>query len=334
MYSLNLKDNEVRVRAVDLHFNQGMKQKEVATLLSVRTNTLSDFLSRKTWGDWWASEGVGLLRGESYTGTSYYGKGPKMLSLDIETAPILGSVWGLWQQNVGLSMINADWYILSWSAKWFGEPEVLYEDKRDSWDDNDDSTLLKGIWKLLDEADIIITQNGKKFDAKKLNARFILNGMTPPSSYKHVDTLQIAKRHFGFTSNKLEYMTDKLCKVYKKLKHGQFPGFELWKQCLLGNMEAWDEMKEYNIHDVLSLEELYVTLRPWMNTHPNINVYYEDLEVRCSCGSQALEHNGYAYSNLSKFDRFQCTDCGSEVRGRVNLLPKDKRQSLMMNVGS
>ena len=253
MYSLNLKDNGVRIRAVDLHFNQGMKQKEVAALLDIRANTLCNFLSRQTWGDWWEEEGEALLRGDSYTGLSYYGKGPKMLSLDIETAPILGSVWGLWQQNVGLSMINADWYVLSWSAKWFGETEVLYEDKRESWRTDDDSELLKGIWKLLDEADIIITQNGKKFDVKKLNARLIQNGMS---------------------------------------------------------------------------------LRPWMNTHPNINIYYEDLAVRCSCGSQNLEHNGYAYTNLSKFDRFQCQDCGSEVRGRVNLLPKDKRQSLMMNVGS
>ena len=178
----------------------------------------------------------------------------------------------------------------------------------------------------------IVTQNGKKFDAKKLNARFIMNGMKPPSSYKHVDTLQIAKRHFGFTSNKLEFMTDKLCKVYKKLQHGKFPGFELWKQCLLGNMDAWDEIQEYNIHDVLSLEELYVILRPWMNNHPNINLYYEDYSIRCSCGSTNLEHNGYAYTNLSKFDKFQCQDCGSEVRGRVNLLTKEKRDTLRMNV--
>ena len=49
----------------------------------------------------------------------------------------------------------------------------------------------------------------------------------------------IAKECFGFTSNKLEYMTDKLCKKYKKLKHGKYAGFELWKECLHGNMDAW-----------------------------------------------------------------------------------------------
>lgn len=96
---------------------------------------------------------------------------------------------------------------------------------------------------MLDEADIVITQNGRKFDQKKLNARFILNGFKPPSSYKHIDTLVIARKHFGFTSNKLKYMTDKLCTKYKKLDHSKFPGMELWRECLKGNSEAWTEME-------------------------------------------------------------------------------------------
>lgn len=109
---------------------------------------------------------------------------------------------------------------------------------------------------MLDEAEIVITQNGKKFDQKKLNARFILNGFQPPSSYKHIDTLCIARKHFGFTSNKLSQLTDKLCKKYKKLSHNNFPGFELWQECIKGNIEAWNEMEKYNRQDVLSLEEL------------------------------------------------------------------------------
>jgi hypothetical protein len=57
-------------------------------------------------------------------------------------------------------------------------------------------------------------------------------------------------------------MTDKLCTTHKKKRHAKFPGFELWRECLAGNHEAWDEMREYNIDDVLSLEELYLVMRP------------------------------------------------------------------------
>ena len=258
---------------------------------------------------------------------------PKMLTIDIETAPILANVWGLFQQNVGLSMIHQDWYVLSYCAKWAGpNGDIYYEDKRDSFNTEDDSTLLKGIWKLLDEADIVTGQNSVRFDTKKLNARFLLNGMPPPSSYRQIDTLQMAKKSFGFTSNKLEYLTDKLCKKYKKLKHGKYAGFELWKQCLAGNMDAWREMEEYNIHDVLSTEELYTILRPWTKNHLNLNVYNESEEVVCSCGHTEWEHSGYHYTNAAKFDKFKCTSCGAENRGKVNLLPKSKRESLRSNL--
>lgn len=148
---------------------------------------------------------------------------PKLLFLDIETAPIEAHVWSLWDNNVSLNQITSDWSILSWAAKWQGSSKVIYEDVRNQKNKRDDSKILKQIWQLMDDADIIVGQNSKRFDVKKLNARFIINGMKPPSSYRQIDTMVQAKKMFGFTSNKLEYMTDKLCKKYKKLKHKKFP---------------------------------------------------------------------------------------------------------------
>lgn len=255
---------------------------------------------------------------------------PKVLLVDIETAPVLGYVWGLWDQNVGINQIKTDWYILSWSAKWFNESEVMYEDQRNASNIEDDSKLLKGIWKLLDEADVIIWQNGRNFDHKKLNARFILNGMQPPSSYKHIDTLEIAKKHFGFTSNKLEYMSSKLCNKYKKQNHKQFPGFEMWKECMAGNPAAWKAMEKYNKYDVLALEELYTKLRPWDNS-VNFNVWSESTVNTCKCGSQSFQKRGFTTTNTGKFQKYRCTECGSETRSRENVLSKDKRKSLRVS---
>jgi len=256
----------------------------------------------------------------------------RILVFDIETAPNVAYTWGMWQQNIGLNQFVDEWYVLSWSAKWIGNDEVMYDDKRDSWNTQDDKELLEGMWKLLDEADIVVTQNGKKFDVKKLNARFVINGFKPPSSYKHIDTLVIAKRHFGFTSNKLEYMTNKLCTKYKKLDHGKFAGMKLWTECLKGNPEAWDEMEEYNKYDVLSLEELAFILAPWSNQMPNMDMYHSSLDNKCFCGSTEWEPSGFGYTNLSKFAKHTCTNCGAERRSKVNLLPKIKRETLRMNV--
>lgn len=257
--------------------------------------------------------------------------GPRVLLFDIETAPILAHTWDIWQQDIALNQIKSDWHILSWSAKWLDDPptKVMYQDQRNAKDISDDKKLLEGIWKLLDEADIVITQNGKSFDVKKLNARFIINGFQPPSSYKHIDTKILAKRYFAFTSTRLEYMTAKLNTKYKKLSHSKYPGFSLWLNCLAGNKDAWKEMEKYNKHDVLSLEELYHKLAAW-DSSINFNIYHDDENHVCSCGHDKFRNKGYAYTSSGKYRRYQCLKCGKETRGKENLLTKEKRKSLHM----
>ncbi len=257
--------------------------------------------------------------------------GPKVLILDIETAPVLGYVWGLWENNLGLNQVKSDWFVLAWAAKWLGQTEVMYMDQRKAKNMEDDTNILKGIWDLMDEADVIITQNGKNFDIKKLNARFIIQGFKPPSSFKQIDTCRIAKKHFGFTSNKLEYMSDKLCKKYKKLKHEKFSGFEMWRECLAGNIEAWREMQKYNTYDVLSLEELYYKLIPWSDDNVNFNAYSDSIKTLCRCGKSDWVKNGYFYTAVSKFQRLKCKACGYETRDRKNLLSPVKKASLRVN---
>ena len=253
---------------------------------------------------------------------------------DVETLPILAHCWSLWENNISLNQIEKDWSILSWSAKWLDAPEeeIMYQDQRGIKDINDDSKLLKGIWDLLDEADVVITQNGKRFDVKKLNARFILNGFQPTSSFRHIDTQEIAKRHFAFTSNKLAYMTDKLCVKYKKLTtHGEFVGHQLWTECMKGNLDAFNEMEKYNKYDVLSLEELYKKLIPWDGNRINFNLYSDSLEAECKCGSKEFAKNGFVFTNTAKFQRLKCKSCGCGSRENINLLSKEKRNSLKRN---
>lgn len=258
-------------------------------------------------------------------------QGPKILILDIETSPCLGYVWGLWENNVALNQVYKDWSVLSWAAKWLGDPpdKVMYMDQRHE-PIEDDSKILKGIWKLLNEADIVVTQNGKSFDQRKLQARFLLNGMKPPSTYRHIDVKILAQKHFALISHKLEYMTDKLCVKYKKLKkHGKFEGFEMWKECLKGNVKAWKEMEKYNKYDVLSLEELYTKLIPW-DTSVNFSVYSDRPISVCSCGKRYEEvKNRFVFTNTGKFQKFRCPRCGSETKGRKNLLTPEKRKSLL-----
>ncbi len=257
---------------------------------------------------------------------------PKVLILDIESSPLKSYTWSLFNNFVALNQVNAEWFLLSYSAKWLGEDEIFYDDMRGKVDSEDDTHLLAQLWQLLNDADIVVGQNSKRFDTKKINARFIMNGYKPPSSYKQIDTLEIAKRHFAFTSNKLEWLSDKLNQNYKKLSHSNFAGFELWKGMLEDNIDAWEECEDYNKHDVLATEELYLTLAPWDSKHPNFNLYHHESEHICRCGSKNVVRHGYAYTGKSKFQRWRCEDCGAESRDSINLFDKEKRKSLHLNI--
>lgn len=254
-------------------------------------------------------------------------KKAKILFIDIETAPLMGCLWSLWQNGIGLNQLQSDWYILSFTAKWADSEELIYMDKRDSYDNEDDSAMLEKIWELLDEADFVCGHNTKRFDVKKIFSRFLLNGMTRPSAFRHIDTLLIAKSLFAFTSNKLEYLTDKLCTRYKKSTHGKFSGFALWSECLKGNQEAWEEMEEYNKLDVLSNQELYEILMPWDSKLPNFDLYVDGLLDM----SEWVE-DGFHYTNLGKYQRYRHLVTGQQRRGRKNLLSQEKREMLLANI--
>lgn len=259
-------------------------------------------------------------------------KGARVLLIDIETAPILAYVWSLWKQNVGLNQINNEWYILSYCAKWLGEPEVTYQDIRDT--PHDDSSLMQPLWDLLNEADIIIGQNGKAFDMPKIQARLIMAGHLPPRPYKVIDTMLMAKQQFRFTSNKLEWMTGETAGLTteRKSKHSKFPGFMLWAECLKGNPEAWDEMKEYNIPDVTSMEELYLKLRPWYVGHPNMAVYVDSDKIACpKCGSHDVEQDGFTFTQVGKYELYKCGNCGGFSRGRYTRNSTSVRKALLSN---
>jgi hypothetical protein len=246
---------------------------------------------------------------------------PKVLVMDVETSPIIAYVWELKDITVALNQIKQDWAVLAWGAKWLNEPasKVMYEDQRGRADKYNDKQLLQNLWKLLDEADVVITQNGQSFDGPRLNARFIFHGMKPPSPYKHLDTYRIVRQVAKFTSNKLEYLTDKLCSKYKKVTHGKFPGMTLWKECLAGNLAAFEEMKRYNVLDVLSTEELYNKIKPWKPARMPDTHYVPAKSPRCgTCGEYALQKRGHIVSKKGIHQRYQCHKCGIwTVGGKV-----------------
>ena len=111
----------------------------------------------------------------------------KILLLDIETSPNVAHVWGIWQQNVGLSQLLESSYTMCYSAKWLGEKDVYF----DSVHQSSSKSMLEGIHGLLEDADAVCHYNGTKFDMPTLNKEFLLHKMTPPPPMKQIDLLRV-----------------------------------------------------------------------------------------------------------------------------------------------
>lgn len=232
--------------------------------------------------------------------------------IDIETAPNLGWVWGMWEQNV--IQFEKSWYMLSFSYKWLGEKRATTHALPDypgyERAPENDKALVKELWAVLNEADIVIAHNGDKFDLKKSNARFIAHGLNPPSPYKSIDTLKIARRHFKFDSNKLDNLGAYLG-VGRKVLH---TGVRLWFGCMRGEPRSWRLMRRYNAGDVQLLERVYLKLRPWATGHPNLNNYTR--AGACpTCQSSHTQRRGFYATKTGQRPRIQCMDCGAWSHG-------------------
>lgn len=257
----------------------------------------------------------------------------KTLTIDIETAPLESYHWRLWDENISLDQIRVEWTVLSYCAKWLGKDRVLYADTggRGVRKVRDDKGVLREIRELLDEADIVVAQNGNSFDIKKINARLLMQGFGPYSPIRCVDTKLAAQRYFGFTSNKLEWLAKHLTETPKS-SHKEFPGFELWAEVLKDNPRAWAEMKRYNKADVVATENLYLRLRPWIADHPNMGIYSDVERPLCThCGSDHVIVSKHRISRKqqSAYIQYVCRECGGYSRGKAMQTPLSKRRTML-----
>lgn len=253
-------------------------------------------------------------------------EGAKILLFDIETTPMEVFVWGLFgNKYIDHKNVIKDWNVLSWSAKWLFDSNVISDIQTPKEAINrDDKRVLEGIWDLINQADIVIAHNGDRFDIKKLNTRFYLNEYKPPSPFRSIDTLKVIKKSFAFSSNRLDYIA-KLIQNKGKIE----TNFKLWTDCLEGQSDALNKMLAYNEEDVRLLEEVYLEIRPWIKPHPNIGVHC-DGSVCPNCGSEDIEDNGKYYTtNTNKYQSFRCNNCGALSRSIDSQLSLDARKELM-----
>jgi hypothetical protein len=232
---------------------------------------------------------------------------PRIAFYDLENSPSLGWYYDRYKEG-NIVADEQDWFMLSFAWQWADEKKVHVKALCDypgyAKNKTDDSPLIKDLWKLFDEADVLIAHNGDRFDRRKSNSRFLGCGLPPPSPYKTVDTLKVARRQFMQGSNSLQSLGTFLG------LGGKLPttGWHTWRGCIDGDPKAWGTIKRYNKRDVSLLRSVYERLLPWIPNHPDMRVYTGKASCR-NCGSHHLQMRGEDRTLTTVKQRYKCNNC-------------------------
>ena len=231
----------------------------------------------------------------------------RILTLDIERLPGLARVWDQKTHFIPVSQWTRMPSLLSVAAKWYGRREVMF---RAAWNDYDD--MVADVWTWLDEADILYTFNGDRFDIPHLRGAFLEAGLPPTRPFKSVDLFKVA-RQFGFESKSLAHLCYRLGIAGKRGHYDPVAA----EAALDGDAKAQRDMQTYNCQDTRITEAVADHLRPWIHNHPAVSPTSGD-ELRCRpCGSNQLDPLPTDYTaEVLTYAMYRCQRCEAIVVAR------------------
>jgi len=193
----------------------------------------------------------------------------KIMVYDIETSRVKVDLWSTGKQYVNHKQLRSETTIISISWKWIGEDKVYSL----SWDKNHcDKKMMVKFLKEYNRASMVIGQNNNSFDNKLINTRAAKHRLQVDRFVKSFDIYRMAKRYFRLPSFSMAYMS-KYFGLTLKQSH---EGLHMWDMIEYGTKaekkEYLQKMIDYNIGDIVTTEELYLTLRPYFGSVTNKSV--------------------------------------------------------------
>lgn len=235
----------------------------------------------------------------------------KTYVFDLETSLIEALTFGpMWEADLVEILKHAE--LLCHAYKELGSMKSYVFSQRDFKTQRE---LLQTLWDMVDDADVLIAHNGKSFDVRMMNTFFIANGFPPPSPYKLIDTKLVAKRYFRFPSNSL----DQLAAFFGLEGKMETGGKKLWTQCRQKNPDgtvahpkAWAKMERYNRKDILVLEEVFKIMEPWIENHPDRQIYSPGKGCH-RCGVDDVQKRGKKPRVSGWVQEYLCKNCGQRL---------------------
>ncbi len=191
------------------------------------------------------------------------------------------------------------------AARWYGQTRPIFESE---WNDRD--AMIRRSWELYDQADIVYTYNGIRFDNKHLNSLWFEAGLPMPSPSKHVDLFAVIRSTFGWEFKSLDDVTRRLGRP------GKVTHYDVWQTQAAcdGDKAAQKALRTYNIGDIELTEWLADRLRGWMPNHAFLGVHGDE-KVCPQCNSTDLTKQAKNYrAVVLDYALYRCDHCGGLVR--------------------
>jgi len=235
-------------------------------------------------------------------------KEPTILVWDIETLPNLALCWGVWKQNIQVAALRKERSIIGGGYKFLNEDTIYTTSiaerprkfKKDPWDDEH---VVRELHKILSKVDILIHHNGDKFDLKFFKSRAFYYRLPPLPPIQTIDTLKAARKEFRQNFNSLAGLA-KFLKIGSKDK----TEYEDWVKITEGDIDAVHFLMDYCKTDVTLLEKVYLEMRRYMTSHPNLNVFTGD-RACTKCGSKRLKSQGIVTTKTRAYRSLRCLEC-------------------------
>lgn len=180
------------------------------------------------------------------------------------------------------------------------------------WDDGGREAMLRRVWDVYDNANVIVGHNLASFDTKHLKAEWAQLGLKPPRPWKTIDTLTVARREFAFESNQLGSLCERMGVPGKVDKYD----VQTAKDALAGVVAAQKRLRRYNVGDIEASEALFLSMVGWMPNMPHVARPLGDEKVCNQCGSDDLKLRDTKYrAVVLDYALYTCGNCGGHSRG-------------------
>lgn len=242
---------------------------------------------------------------------------PRIGLWDTEWSPAVSYTWSGFPKYLPNDFLIEDPRLLCYGFKFYGKDErTVVVDERVGRDE-----MLYSLWNYLDLTDMLISYNGQSFDTPKVNSEFMKMGLGPPSPFKEIDLYRQIKKNAKFYSGKLDFVGERIT-GQRKVDTG---GFQLWKDVMAGDEEAWGKMRKYQKQDVDMLEVLFDKVKPWIKMPHPVST---DATSCHNCGSLSLQRRGVARTLYGVYQRYQCNGCGKWLRSQQRAAVTEIRPAL------